>query len=47
MDTVPAAIRLAEPVKLPVGLTESEALAELKTIAAKNQLLKSFIGMGY
>ena len=32
---------------LPAPLTEAAALAELKAIAGKNQLLKSFIGQGY
>jgi glycine dehydrogenase len=45
--TVPPEIRLAEPLKLPGPLSESEALAKLKTIAEKNAALKSFIGMGY
>lgn len=45
--TVPKEIRLERPLNLPPPLTESEALAKLKTIAAKNKTLKSFIGMGY
>lgn len=46
-DTVPGAI-LREPF-LQVGepLSEREALAKLKTIAQKNKVLTSFIGMGY
>ena len=32
---------------LPAALTEAQALAELKRIAAQNQVLKSFIGQGY
>ena len=32
---------------LPPATTEAAALAELKAIAGKNQLLKSFIGQGY
>ncbi|TMW60921.1 hypothetical protein Poli38472_000963 [Pythium oligandrum] len=45
--TVPQEIRLTKPLDLPEPLTESEALAKLKSIADKNQTLKSFIGMGY
>lgn len=45
--TVPAEIRLAQPLRLPEPLSESEALAKLRTIANKNKTLKSFIGMGY
>ncbi|MDR2239540.1 MAG: aminomethyl-transferring glycine dehydrogenase [Zoogloeaceae bacterium] len=46
-QTVPAAIRLAGPLALPAPLREHEALAKLKTIAAKNTLKKSLIGLGY
>ncbi|MCZ2173643.1 MAG: aminomethyl-transferring glycine dehydrogenase [Burkholderiales bacterium] len=46
-QTVPAAIRLAQPLPLPGPLREHEALAKLKTIAAKNVVKKSLIGMGY
>ena len=44
---VPRSIARAKPMVLPAPLSEAQALAELKTIAAKNQLLKSFIGQGY
>src|SRR5437667_4819690 len=44
---VPRSIARAEAMNLPAPLTEAQALAELKTIAAKNKLLKSFIGQGY
>ncbi|GLE11717.1 hypothetical protein PINS_up024304 [Pythium insidiosum] len=42
--TVPAEIRLTQPLNLPAPLSESEALAKLKRIAEKNATLKSFIG---
>ncbi|MEO8299162.1 MAG: glycine dehydrogenase (aminomethyl-transferring), partial [Burkholderiales bacterium] len=44
---VPAAIRRAQPMALPPAVTEAQALAELKLLAGRNQLLKSFIGQGY
>jgi glycine dehydrogenase len=44
---VPAAIRRARPMRLPAPITEADALAELKAIAAKNKVFKSFIGQGY
>ena len=44
---VPASIKRAAPMALPAPLTEAQALAELKAVAAKNRLLKSFIGQGY
>ncbi len=46
-QTVPPSIRLKAPLNLPAALTESEALAELRAIASKNKVQKSFIGMGY
>ena len=44
---VPAAIRLPRPLDLPAAASESEMLAELRGIAAKNQVFRSFIGCGY
>jgi len=44
---VPASIRRSAGMKLPAPITEAGALAELKLIASKNKLYKSFIGQGY
>ena len=44
---VPQAIRLQKSLKLPETHTESSALGYLKEIANKNQVFRSFIGMGY
>src|SRR3954469_25202051 len=44
---VPASIARGNPMQLPAPLTEAQALAELRTIAQKNQVLRSFIGQGY
>ncbi|HTI69102.1 MAG TPA: aminomethyl-transferring glycine dehydrogenase [Candidatus Limnocylindria bacterium] len=44
---VPAHIRLPEAIELPAPLSESEALHRLKSIAAKNQVFRSYIGTGY
>ncbi len=44
---VPATIVRARPMDLPPAVTEAQALAELKAIASRNKLLKSFIGQGY
>ncbi|MCY4744268.1 aminomethyl-transferring glycine dehydrogenase [Pelomonas sp. UHG3] len=44
---VPAAIRRSQGMKLPAPITEAGALAELKAIAGKNKVYKSFIGQGY
>ena len=44
---VPRAIARSTPMALPAAVTEAQALAELKALAARNQVLKSFIGQGY
>jgi glycine dehydrogenase len=44
---VPKAIRRSRPMALPAPAGEAEALAELAAIAARNRVLKSFIGQGY
>jgi len=44
---VPAAIRLPRPLDLPAPVSEFEALAELRALASKNQVFRSFIGLGY
>jgi glycine dehydrogenase len=44
---VPPSIRRSQGMKLPAPITEAGALAELKAIAGKNRVLKSFIGQGY
>ncbi|MEB3181904.1 MAG: aminomethyl-transferring glycine dehydrogenase [Nostocaceae cyanobacterium] len=45
--TVPQAIRLSRPLQLPAAESEYAALGKLKEIASKNQIFRSFIGMGY
>ena len=44
---VPRSIARRTPMDLPHACTEADALAELKAIAGKNQVLRSFIGQGY
>ena len=44
---VPRSIARAQQMVLPEPIGEAQALAELRTIASKNQLLKSCIGQGY
>ncbi|MFB2938739.1 aminomethyl-transferring glycine dehydrogenase [Aerosakkonemataceae cyanobacterium BLCC-F154] len=45
--TIPQAIRISHPLQLPPAQSEYTALANLKEIASKNQVFRSFIGMGY
>lgn len=44
---VPPGIRLKEPLHMVKALTETEALKELRAIADRNTVHRSFIGMGY
>ena len=44
---VPRSIARREAMKLPPPLGEARALEELRTIANKNKVFKSFIGQGY
>ncbi|MEH1801311.1 MAG: aminomethyl-transferring glycine dehydrogenase [Nostoc sp.] len=46
-QTVPQTIRLKQPLKLPAAESEYAALASLKKVAGKNQVFRSYIGMGY
>lgn len=45
--TVPQSIRQNRLLELPAPLSEPAALAKLQQITAKNQVFRSFIGMGY
>jgi glycine dehydrogenase len=44
---VPANILRGDAMAIPDPVTEAKALAELKAVAGKNKVLKSFIGQGY
>ncbi len=46
-ETIPAAIMLDADLSLETPRSESEILTELRAMAAKNQLHRSFIGLGY
>jgi len=46
-EAIPARIRLPKPLDLPDGLSEHGYLSELRTTAARNQVFKSYIGLGY
>src|SRR5919201_1064923 len=45
--TVPSAIRMKRPLDLPPGRSEHGLLQELQQIAARNQVFRNYIGMGY
>ena len=44
---VPASIARRSAMAIPAAITEAAALAEMQAIAAKNRVLRSFIGQGY
>jgi len=45
--TVPESIRLKKPLNLPPAQSEFEYLTELKKIAARNKIFRTYIGQGY
>jgi glycine dehydrogenase len=44
---VPSSIKLRQPLALPAPVSEEQALARIAAIAARNDVFRSFIGMGY
>ncbi|GGE61017.1 aminomethyl-transferring glycine dehydrogenase [Pedobacter psychrotolerans] len=46
-QTVPATIRLKQPLNLPAAKSETEYLGALKQTSLLNKVFKSFIGQGY
>jgi glycine dehydrogenase len=46
-EAVPASIRLPKPLSLPPAESESAYLARLETVARRNLVARSFIGLGY
>lgn len=46
-QTIPDDIRQKNELDLPQALTENEILVKAKSLAAKNKIFKSYIGMGY
>ncbi|MBO6496615.1 MAG: aminomethyl-transferring glycine dehydrogenase [Roseivirga sp.] len=46
-ETVPAGIRMKEPLNLPLPKSEFQFLKDLRHTAAQNKIFKSYIGMGY
>ncbi len=46
-QTIPTAIRLGKPLDLPAAKSEHALLEQLHAIAAKNEIWRSYLGMGY
>ena len=45
--TVPAAIRAEKPLDLPEGMSEYQFLNHVRSLAQKNKVYRTYIGMGY
>jgi len=45
--TIPQSIRLARPLSIHGALSEHEALANLRRIARRNHVFRSYLGLGY
>src|SRR5229473_1646420 len=46
-EAIPASIRLERPLAVPDGISEYEYLRGLRDVAARNQIFKSHLGLGY
>lgn len=46
-QTIPKSIQLTKPLDLPSAKSEASFLKEFKTLASKNKIFKTFIGLGY
>ena len=46
-ETVPASIRMDGDLQLPAPLTETALLSRARELASRNEVFRSFIGMGY
>src|SRR5580704_13793808 len=46
-QTIPSTIRLRRPLALPEAISEHDLLERLSEIANKNEVWRSFLGMGY
>jgi glycine dehydrogenase len=44
---VPGTIRFDHALSLPKAASEAQALSEIRTLAGRNQVFRSYIGMGY
>jgi glycine dehydrogenase len=46
-EAIPKRIRTAGPLRLQAGQSEYEFLGELRTMASRNRVFKSYLGLGY
>jgi len=46
-ETIPTRIRLRQPLDMPDGQNEHQFLRDLRAVAARNEVFRSYIGLGY
>src|SRR5436190_23911356 len=46
-DTIPESIRTERPLPIADGRGEKEFLDEVRALASRNQVFRSYLGMGY
>lgn len=46
-QTIPSPIRIKDPLNIPSAIGEYEYLDELRRLASRNKVFKSYIGLGY
>lgn len=46
-ETIPKDIRLQKPLQLPKGISEHAFLTHIQKLSERNQVFKSYIGLGY
>jgi glycine dehydrogenase len=46
-EAIPRRIRLSRPLQVAAGQSEHEFLRELRSLAARNEIFKSYLGLGY
>ena len=46
-ETIPSSIRLDKDLDLPDGLSENDYMEHIRSLARKNKIFKTYIGLGY
>src|SRR5437588_10347803 len=46
-EAIPARIRSARPLNVPAGKSEAEFLRDLRALATRNEIYRSYLGLGY
>lgn len=46
-ETIPSSIRLDKDLELPDGMSENDYMEHIRSLARKNKIFKTYIGLGY